>query len=93
MNTIQSNGWKTNPLIIITTRVRGAIHEHSINKLINLKMLKSTIKTLTRNIYRNINKYLTYMVLNQRKFENKQAPIPPPPQVNWEDTTTPELTS
>ena len=42
INTIQNQGWQTNPLITITAGVRGAIHEHSINKLVNLKIPKST---------------------------------------------------
>jgi hypothetical protein len=29
---IHNKGWKTNPIITITTGVRGAIHEHSIKK-------------------------------------------------------------
>ena len=45
LNTIQNNGWKTNPLITVTAGVRGAIHKHSIkltmNKLTNLKIPKT----------------------------------------------------
>ena len=66
------------PLITITAGVRGAIHEHSIDKLSNLKIPKNSIKTLMKNIHQNAIKYLTYLVLNKRKLENKQATIPPP---------------
>ena len=78
INTIQNNGWKINPLIFITVGVRGVIHEHSINKLANLKISDSNIKTLMKNIYQNVIKYLTYLVLNKRKLDNEQAPYPHP---------------
>ena len=66
------------PLITITARVRGAIHEHSINKLANLKLLKFITKTLMKNIHQNAIKYLTYINLNEKKLVNKQIPVPPP---------------
>ena len=66
------------PLITITAGVRGTIHEHSINKLTNLKIPKSSIKNLMKNIHQNAIKYLTYLVLNKRKLKNKQATITPP---------------
>ena len=44
--TIQNQGWQTNPLITIPTGVKGAIHEHFINKLANMKIPKANIKTL-----------------------------------------------
>jgi hypothetical protein len=78
INIIGISGWKTNPLITITTGVRGVIHEHSINKLANLKIPKQTIKTLMQNIHQNAIKYLTYLILNKRKWENKQTTVPPP---------------
>ena len=49
INTIQNKGWKTNPLITIRTGARGAIHEQSINKLINVKIPKTSIKNLMKN--------------------------------------------
>ena len=69
---------KTNSLITIVAGVRGAIHEHSINKLTNLRIPKFNIKTLLNNIHQNAIKYLTYLVLNKRKLDNKQTPVPPP---------------
>ena len=75
ITTLQNNGWKTNPLITITDGVRGAIHENFIEQLTNLKIPKTHIKTL---IYQNAIKYLTYLVLNKRKLDNKQTPVPPP---------------
>ena len=58
----------------ITVRVRGAIHKHSINRLINFKIPKENMK----NVHQNVIKYLTYLVLNKRKLENKQTHVPPP---------------
>jgi hypothetical protein len=78
MNTIQSKRWKTNPLITITAGVRGAIHEQSIKKLEDLKIPKSSIKNLMENIHQNAIKYLTYLVLNKRKLNNKQNTVAPP---------------
>ena len=45
----------------------------SIDKLTNLKISKNNTKTLMKNIHKNTIKYLTYLVLNKRKLENKQA--------------------
>ena len=78
INTVQKQGWQTNPLITITAGVGGAIHEHSINKLANLKIPKTNIKTLMKNIHQNAIKYLTYLVLNKRKLDNKQTHVSPP---------------
>ena len=77
-NVIQDRGWQTNPLITITAGVRGAIHEHFIQKLAHLKIPKTTIKIFMKNIHQNAIKYLTYLILNKRKLDNKQAPVPPP---------------
>jgi hypothetical protein len=45
INIIQKNGWKTNPLMTITTWVTGAIHKHSIKTLTKLIIPKTNIKT------------------------------------------------
>jgi hypothetical protein len=72
---LQNKGWKTNPL---TAGVRGAIHEYSIDQLKQLKIPKNSIKTLMKNIHQIAIKYLTYLVLNKRKLDNKQTPVPHP---------------
>ena len=59
ITTLQNNGWKTNHLIAITVGVRGAIHENSIEQLIDLKVPKTYTKTLMINIHQNAIKYLT----------------------------------
>ena len=40
-------------------------------------MWKSTIKILMKYIDQNAIKYLTYLILNKRKLDNKQAQSPP----------------
>ena len=59
-------------------RVQGVIHEHSIEQLDKLKLPKSSIKSLIKIIHQNAIKYLTYLVLNKRKLDNKQTTVPPP---------------
>ena len=78
INTIQNNGWKTKPLITITARVRGAIHEHSVDKRTKLKIPETNIKSLMKNLHQNAIRYLTHPILNTRKLDNKQTPVPPP---------------
>ena len=58
-------------LSTITAGVRGPIHEHSIDQLNKLKISKSIIKTLMKNLHQNAIKYLTYLVLNKWKLDNK----------------------
>ena len=66
--------WNTKPLITITTSVQGAIHEKSITILNNnMRILKPTIKNLLKTIHQNAIKYLTYLILNKRKLDPKQA--------------------
>ena len=67
-----------NPLITITVGVRGDIHEQTMDKLSNLKIPKTSIKTLMKEIHQNAIKYLTYLVINKRKLANKQATNTPP---------------
>jgi hypothetical protein len=75
---MENNGWKTNPLITITEGVKGAIHEHSVNKLTNLKIQKQVIKTLMQNIHQNVIKHLTYLILNKKNWKTNKHPSPPP---------------
>ena len=62
----------------ITVGIRGAIQEYFIDKLTKLKIPKSNIKNLMKDMHQNAIKYLTYLVLNKRKLDNKQTPVPPP---------------
>ena len=75
INAIQNKRWKVNPLITITAGVRGAIHEQPIHKIDELNIPKTIIKNLMKNIHQNAIKYLTYIVLNKRKLDNKQPPL------------------
>ena len=77
INTLQTNGWKTNPLITTTAGVTCAIHEHSIGKLTNLKIPNTSIKTLMKNLHQHANKYLTYLVLNKKKTRQQTNPYAP----------------
>ena len=79
INAIRNKGWKRTPFsLAITVRVRGVVHEQSIEKLVDLKIPKTNIKTLMKNIHQNAIKYLTYLVLNKRKLDNKQTTIATP---------------
>jgi hypothetical protein len=78
VNDIQNKGWKVNPLITIIAGVRGAIHEQSIKKLEELEIPKPGIKSLMKNLHQNAIKYLTYLVLNKSKLDNKQNTVAPP---------------
>ena len=48
-----------NPLITITAGVRGAIHEQTMDKLSNLEIPKTSLKTLMKERHQNAIKYLT----------------------------------
>jgi hypothetical protein len=78
INAIRKKGWKMNPLITITSGVRGAIHKQSIKKPTDLNILKTNVKKLMKYIHQNAIKYLTYLVLNKRKLDNKRTTISPP---------------
>jgi hypothetical protein len=38
--------------------------------------ITSNIKKLMKDIHQNAIKYLTYLILNKIKLDNKQAPVP-----------------
>ena len=78
IQTLRTTRWQVNALITITAGVRGVIHEQPINELEKLQAPKSEIKTLMKNLHRIAIKYLTYLILNKRKLDNKQPPIDPP---------------
>ena len=67
ITTLQNNVSKANPLITITVGVRGAIHENSIEQLINHQIPKNHTKASWKNIHQNAIKYLIYLVLNKKK--------------------------
>ena len=49
-----------------------------MEQLTKLKTPKNNIKSLMKKIHENAIKYLAYLVLNKRKLDNKQPPVPPP---------------
>jgi hypothetical protein len=42
----------------------------------SFNVIKCSLKEFEKNIQQNAIKYLTYLVLNKRKLDNKQTPIP-----------------
>ena len=78
IKTLRAAGWQVNPLITITAGVRGAIHEQSIEDPEKLKIPKSKIKILMKHLHEIAIKYLTYLIINKRKLDNKQSPVDPP---------------
>lgn len=74
----QNKCWNDNPLMTITVGVRGAILESPMQALKSLKIPPHKIKKLMKHIHQISMKYLTYLVLNKRKPDNKQAPMNPP---------------
>ena len=83
VQTLKIVGWQVNPLITIIAGVRGAIHEQTIKKLEKLKIAKNEIKRLMEHLHQIAIKYLTYLMLNKRKLDNKQPPIDSP-LVAWQ---------
>ena len=77
IQTLRTVGWQVNPLITITTGVRGAIYEQPIKELEKLKIPKREIETLMKQLHQIAIKYLTYLILNKRKLDNKQPPVDP----------------
>ena len=73
---MRTYGWKIDPVVTITTGVRGTIHEH-------LKLPPNGVKKCMTRIHQIIiNISCTYLVLNKRKINNKQAPMYPTYMVN-----------
>jgi hypothetical protein len=64
---------QVNPLITITTGVRGVVHEHN-HELKQLKISKIEVIMLMKQLHQNVIKYLTYLILNKRKLNNKHPP-------------------
>ena len=74
INTLRAQGWNIRPLIVITVGVKGAIHTRSVELLENLHIPTSQIVKKMKIIHQIAIKYLTYLVLNKRKLDNKQEP-------------------
>ena len=73
----KSTGLEFRPFIVITTRIRGAIHTKKHRTpweptYFHITYKKKTMKT----IHHIAIKYLTYLVLHKRKLDNKQKPPP-----------------
>ena len=64
---------QVNPLVTITTGVRGVVHEHN-HELKRLEISKIEVIMLMKQLHQNVIKYLTYLILNKRKLNNKHPP-------------------
>jgi hypothetical protein len=80
IQTLRTAEWQVNPFITITTGVRGAIHEQPFKDLGKLNIPKSKIKILMKHLHQIAIKYLTHLILNKIKVDNKQPPVDPPPR-------------
>ena len=80
IQTLRTLCWQVNPLITITTGVRGVIHEQPIKELEEkkIKIPKNEIKRLMKHLHQIAIQYHTYLIPNKRKQDNKQPPVDPP---------------
>ena len=69
-------GWIILPPVIITTRIRGILHTTIVNLLQNLQIPNSKIHKLMDIFSQIAISYLTYIILNKRKLDKKQIPVP-----------------
>jgi hypothetical protein len=69
-------GWEALPLIIITARIRGTIHNPTIEGLQELKILNFKIYNLMDTFSKIAIRYLTHIILDKGKLEKKQALLP-----------------
>lgn len=79
INAIQTQGWKVNPLKVITLGVRGAIHTNIVEELKNLQIPMSSILLFKKNMkvmHQTTIKYLMYLVLNENYITNKYPYYP-----------------
>jgi hypothetical protein len=74
INDITRQGWKIDPLMVITAGARGTTHAPS------MKQLEQTFKipeNLTKNAFKEINniaiQYASSILLHKRRIENNQA--------------------
>ena len=66
------------PLITIIASVRGVIREQIIKELEQLYVPKNEVRALVKQLHQIVIKYLTYLILNKKKLDNKQPPVVPP---------------
>jgi len=73
INNIMAQGWKVDPLIVITTGARGTTHNLSM-KLIEtkLKLPEIALKYIFKAINTIAIQYARSIILHERKIENNQ---------------------
>jgi len=69
--TFKPNIWKVCPLKTIIGIVRGTTQNNNIRALESLHISDSIIKKVMKIIHQMVMKYLTYLVLNKTKSNNK----------------------
>ena len=74
IDTLNQQGWKTDPLIVITAGARGTTHAPSMKQLISSFKLNENI---VKNTFEAINTIAIYhagsILLHKRRLENNQA--------------------
>jgi len=73
---LTQQGWAVLPQKIITAGIRGSIHTATTKSLLDLKIPNNKIQKLMETFSQISIRYLTHIILNKRKLEKKQAPIP-----------------
>lgn len=61
----------------IIAKYGGSLQLHFITKINTLKIPKQHTKHFMKNIHQNAIEHLTNLILNERKLDNKQAPMCP----------------
>lgn len=69
-------GWNVDPLITITTAVRGAMHKQALEALQKLKIPPQGVKKLMEYIHQTTIRYLTYLVPNIRAWQQSSPNQP-----------------
>lgn len=76
LSLLSQQGWEVLPPIIITIGIRGTIHTPSIDRLQELHISTPKIHKLMEKPSQITIKYLRHIILNKRKLEKKQLPVP-----------------
>jgi hypothetical protein len=74
INDITHQGWKIDPLMVITAGARGTTHAPSMKQLEQtFKLLETAVKHTFKVINTNAIQYASSILLHKRRIENNQA--------------------
>jgi hypothetical protein len=74
INDITQQGWKIDPLMVITAGARGTTHAPSMKQLEQtFKLSETAVKHTFKVINTNAIQYASSILLHKRRFENNQA--------------------